>query len=58
LSVYSLGRFLLQPTRETDERVGAVDPQRALAASLGLLALAAFLFNWLNTNVNFTPEVQ
>jgi phosphatidylglycerol:prolipoprotein diacylglycerol transferase len=48
LSVYSLGRFLLQPTRETDERVGAVDPQRALAASLGLLALAAFLFNWLD----------
>jgi phosphatidylglycerol---prolipoprotein diacylglyceryl transferase len=49
LGVYSLGRFLLQPTRETNERVGAVDPQRALAASLGLIALATLLFNWLNT---------
>lgn len=45
LSVYALGRFLLQPTRETSERVGPVDAQRALAASPGLLALLVFLFN-------------
>jgi len=58
LSVYALGRFVLQPTREANERLGAVDAQRALAAALGLLALAAFLFNWLNTGMNATPEVQ
>jgi phosphatidylglycerol:prolipoprotein diacylglycerol transferase len=48
LGVYSLGRFLLQPTRETDERIGAIDPQRIFAACLGLTALVALLFTWLN----------
>ena len=58
LSVYALGRFLLQPTRETSERVGAVDAQRALAASLGLFALVAFLFNWLNVSSSAAWEIR
>lgn len=58
LSVYALGRFLLQSTRETSERVGAVDAQRALAASLGLFALVAFLFNWLNVSSSAAWEIR
>jgi phosphatidylglycerol---prolipoprotein diacylglyceryl transferase len=58
MSVYSLGRFVLQPTREIRERLGAADPHRTLAAVLGLLALAAFVFSWLNISVNSTPEVR
>ena len=58
VSVYSLGRFVLQPTRETKQRLGAADPHRALAAALGLLAMAVFVFSWLSISVNPTPDVQ
>lgn len=57
LTVYAAGRFFFQPTREARESIGPVDAQRALAAVLGLVALAAFLFNWLTVHSNATSEI-
>lgn len=39
LLAYSLGRFLLQPTRETRDRLGPIDIQQALAALLAVVAV-------------------
>ena len=49
---YSLGRLVLQPTREIQDRLGPLNVQQALAAALGVFALVGFLAAWLRPAQN------
>jgi prolipoprotein diacylglyceryltransferase len=44
---YSIGRLALEPTREVRDRYGSLDVQQAIAAALGVLALAGFLARYI-----------
>jgi phosphatidylglycerol:prolipoprotein diacylglycerol transferase len=44
---YGLARVTLQPARQVQDRLGAVNLQRAFAAALGVLALLGLLVAWL-----------
>ncbi len=43
---YSIGRLVLEPTREVQDKIGAFNVQQVVAAGLGMLALAAFVGTW------------
>jgi phosphatidylglycerol:prolipoprotein diacylglycerol transferase len=47
VAAYACGRFILEPMREHQDRIGALDVQRTLAAALGTVALAGLLIAWL-----------
>jgi phosphatidylglycerol:prolipoprotein diacylglycerol transferase len=46
---YSLGRLVLQPTREIQDRLGPLNVQQVLTAALGIFALSGFLAAWLRS---------
>jgi hypothetical protein len=50
VAIYSFGRFLLEPLREEVSRLGALNVQQVLAATLGIIALSTLLVGWLGAN--------
>jgi len=50
VAAYSFGRVLLEPNREAADRIGALNVQQVLAATLGVIALSALLVGSLGIN--------
>ena len=50
LAAYGICRFALQSTRQTRDRLGALDVQQAISAALAALCLLSLVFLWLGAN--------
>jgi phosphatidylglycerol---prolipoprotein diacylglyceryl transferase len=50
LAAYGIGRFALQPTRQTQDRFGMLDVQQAISTALTALCLLSLALLWLGTN--------
>jgi phosphatidylglycerol---prolipoprotein diacylglyceryl transferase len=47
IATYSFGRALLEPTRETSARLGALNTSQTAAAAFGFVAFVSLLVGWL-----------